>query len=428
MINRYADTAFKCGLYHQIGKALVSPEYQIYKKDFSKEEKELYRKYTTDGRQLVARLQETGAREKRKRTGEEIPTKKMPWLMIRESCEQHMERFDGKGFPLKLSGKDISPIAHIVGMAKELDRVASETKSETPFDVSLKNIYGKAGKAWDPELVDVLRKCEDKCRAVYEKFVYYTMTIPKTVPLVVKTQGRPMGLRYRPIVSSPASGSKTVAYDGIPFFGGIAGRPGEVESVDEVDQMMKRTGITENVSFYLFYEAADALYRMKNCGIECSGIIIRTLPSFFRLPSRLQRFARLFSDQPVEKKKLMLAVPPEIYCSESKTVKELLALYLRNGIVLVADGWDPGKCETSALRETGFGIIRLSGGFAEVQDAPDVVKKLAAEGFSVICDSVPDDVTADALAACGAGCFSGPASGIESDEDGMIASALANAD
>ena len=59
---QYADLAYKCGLYHDLGKALVPPEYQILQKDFTQEELAVYRKYTTDGRALVANLQERSTR------------------------------------------------------------------------------------------------------------------------------------------------------------------------------------------------------------------------------------------------------------------------------------------------------------------------------------------------------------------------------
>ena len=135
MKGKYADLAYKCGMYHQLGKALVPPEYQLWRDDFTEEEKAVYRKYTTDGRLLVATLQERTNRAKEKRKGEfaELPTKNIPWLMIRETCEQHMERWDGSGYPKGISGDAISPIAQIVGLAKELDRLAAETKSETPL-------------------------------------------------------------------------------------------------------------------------------------------------------------------------------------------------------------------------------------------------------------------------------------------------------
>ena len=53
-----ADLAYKCALYHQIGKSLVPHEYQVWDNRFTQEEQALYRKYTTDGRILVSKLQE----------------------------------------------------------------------------------------------------------------------------------------------------------------------------------------------------------------------------------------------------------------------------------------------------------------------------------------------------------------------------------
>ena len=84
MKGQYADLAYKCGLYHQLGKALVPPEYQLWQRDFTDEEQAVYRKYTTDGRLLVASLQEKSVRAKEKRRGEgvEPPTKNIPWLML----------------------------------------------------------------------------------------------------------------------------------------------------------------------------------------------------------------------------------------------------------------------------------------------------------------------------------------------------------
>ena len=123
MKGKYADLAYKCGMYHQLGKALVPPEYQIWNNGFTEEEQAVYRKYTTDGRVLAAVLQEKGNRKDSRRKVEfaEQPTKNIPWLMIRESCEQHMERWDGKGFPAQKTTTAISPIAQIVGIAKELN-------------------------------------------------------------------------------------------------------------------------------------------------------------------------------------------------------------------------------------------------------------------------------------------------------------------
>ena len=61
----YAELAYKCGMFHQLGKAIVPAEYQILEPHFTPEEIALYRKYTTEGRSLVAELQEKSTSSKR---------------------------------------------------------------------------------------------------------------------------------------------------------------------------------------------------------------------------------------------------------------------------------------------------------------------------------------------------------------------------
>ena len=257
MDGQFADVAYKCGMYHQLGKALVPPEYQLWRSDFTAEEMAVYRKYTSDGRQLIASLQERGLSAKERRTGEAetLETDNIPWRMQRESCQQHMERWDGSGYPEGRQGTDISPIARIVGLAKELDRLSAETKSEEPFGEAFDALCAGSDTLWDPALIEVLRRCRSKCRDVYRKYIHYTMTLPKTIPLVDKRKDRVMGLRYRPMVA--ARDGKPVLYEAVPWFGGIAGRPGETEDMDALADVLHRTEMTADVSFYLLYEAAD---------------------------------------------------------------------------------------------------------------------------------------------------------------------------
>ena len=418
------ETSYKCGLYHQLGKALVPPEYQIWQKDFSAEETEVYRKYTKDGRLLAARLQEKAVREKeiRKGTPEELPTKNIPWLMIRESCEQHMERYNGTGYPDGLSGDSISPIARIVGLAKELDRLSAERKSEHPFEEAYAALIKESGTYWDPELIEIVKKCEQSCRAVYEKFVHYTMQIPETIPLVVKREGRPLGLNYRPIVSD---GNGTVSgYEAIPWFGAIANRPGETETAEELEEMLKRTGLIADVSTYFLYEASDTLLRMQNCKLETNGILLNMLPSFYKLPSQLQNFETLFQNQPVDRKKLILTVPESLLTGATKTLEENISRYLRNGIALLLDAYHPETFTVQRVKEYGFDNVRLAPDTYEKPGIADTIRELKGAGIRVFCADVPDPQTLAWLSVCGAEMLCGPLAGITTDEEGLIRDSL----
>lgn len=425
MRGQYADLAYKCGLYHQLGKALVPPEYQLWQRDFTEEEQAVYRKYTTDGRLLVATLQERTNRAKEKRKGEliEQPTENIPWLMIRESCEQHMERWDGSGYPAGRVGEAISPIAQLVGMAKELDRLSAETKSETPFDDAYAQLVSQAGTQWSEELVAVLKEARTKCRGVYNKYIRYTMTLPKTIPLVKKRKDRPLGLTFRPMVSDMEG--TVAAYEAKPWFGGIANQPGETETAAELEDMLVRTELVEDVSFYFLYEAADALLRMQNCQLDTQGIILQMLPPFYRLSTQLQRLNQLFQDQPVPKEKLLLTIPHSLVRDANKGTKELIHRYLRNGFRLLLDGYIPGEISVEELKELGFTHLRLAKELYLKRETADAMTVLRGQGFTLIggwADS--HDLLAWQVAA-GSVWTSGILCGIPVSEDEMIRDCLA---
>ena len=424
MRGQYADLAYKCGLYHQLGKALVPPEYQIEEGDFTDEERAVYRKYTTDGSQLIASLmnRSSGTKERRVGRGRERQVKNVPQLMLQESCQQHMERWDGSGYPEARKGESISPVARIVGLARELDRLSAQTKSEQPFDEAFDTLVAASGTLWQPELIDVLQKAREACREVYDKYIYYTLTLPKSVPLVVKRPDRPMGLTFRPMVTD--NEGTVAAYEAKIWFRLDRSEDAEQVTAEDHRDLLRRAGITADVMNYFFYEAADALYRMDNCKLETQGILLEVLPDFYRQGSHLQQFNKLFEDQPVAKEKLMLTVPEETVLQANKAVTEVLTRYLRNGIVLVVDNYHPDSLSAQRLREMGFTHVRVAPELYLQQATANAMYELKNLGFTLIGGGAD---TQDLLAwqiASGVAFTGGTVTGIPVNEDELIRDAL----
>ena len=425
MRGAYADLAYKCGIYHQLGKALVPHEYQIWQNDFTEEEQEVYKKYTTDGRLLAAALQDKNirAREKRKGVLIELPTNNIPFLMLRESCEQHMERFDGSGYPKGLKGDEISPIAQIVGLAKELDRIASETKSETPFEIAIDTLMAEADKAFSKQLLDVLDAAKEECRNIYNKYIAYTRTLPKTIPLVDKSADRGMGLRYRPMVSDIYGTVKM--YEAIPWFKGIAEDPDETEGLDDVADLLKRTSLVESVSWYLLYEAADAVLRIRNCKLDIEGIVVQMMPEFYQLKSQLQKFYQLFIDQPIDKNQLILTIPADFLKDASKTAIELIQRYAKNGVKFLLDGYRPEDFDIEQLKRLGITNLRIAPDMYLNRDTANKMRELMAEGFTFFGGNADNSDVLSWLLVCGTAYSSGTVTGNLVDEDELILDSLA---
>lgn len=417
---RYADVIYKCGMYHQLGKALVPPEYQLWQPDFKEEEQQLYRKYTTDGRILVSVLQMKGAKSRfwKKEQFAEQPTDNIPWLMIRECCEQHMERWDGSGYPQGRKGDQISAPAQIVGLAKELDALAAETKSENPFDEAMALLISQSGTLWNPELIKVLEAAREQCYEVYQKYIHYTLTLPKTLTLIERRPDRVMGLSYRPILETANDG--IIGYEATPWFGGILGRPGEVERLADIAPLLKTTGLTADVSFYFLYEAADTILRMHNCKLDVDTLLVQIPDDFYLQGGRLKGFNQLFEDQQVEKKNLWLTISETVALGANKTVTEIIARYTRNGIVLVLDDFHPEAWETERIQELGIQYCRLSPEVYMQPETADSIALLKTWGLSIMAGEVDSEETRQWLVANGVDYICGPITGAMVTEDEMI--------
>lgn len=421
MKGQYAELMYKCGMYHQIGKALVPPEYQVLQDSFTDEELAVYKKYTTDGRALVASLQEKGAniKDKRKDKSVERATKKLPWLIMRECAQQHMERWDGSGYPNGYLASDISAPAQIVGLAKELDRLASETKSEDPFGYAFDTLCATGGTAFSPELIEVLKAAKEECYAVYHKYIMYTRTIPKTIPLVERTPDRAMGLKYRPMASKESD--VIPIYEAEMWFKGVANQPDETQDLADVHDLLIRTNLVEDISWYFMYEACDTIYRLQNCRVETDGILLSVIPEFYKLPSQLQKFKKLFEDQPINKDRLMLTIPFDTLVHANKQTLENVERYLRNSINVVVTELEEHETFTPArLKEMGFSKVVLAKEVIGTAKGSVFANELFKNGISVMAKDVDSPEELKWLKASPAYCYSGALIGLYVDENEMI--------
>ncbi|MBO4375336.1 MAG: response regulator [Lachnospiraceae bacterium] len=88
-------------------------------------------------------------------------------------AKYHHERYDGKGYPNGLSGKDIPEIARIIAVADSYDAMASDRsyRKALPQDVIRKEIEKGKGTQFDPEIADVMLSIidEDKTYDLQQK-------------------------------------------------------------------------------------------------------------------------------------------------------------------------------------------------------------------------------------------------------------------
>lgn len=90
--------------------------------------------------------------------------------------KHHHERFDGRGYPSKLSGNDIPYMARIAAVADTFDAMTSKRtyRDPLPLDVVKAEIEDCSGTQFDPEIakvfIDILDHHYDEILAIQEKF------------------------------------------------------------------------------------------------------------------------------------------------------------------------------------------------------------------------------------------------------------------
>jgi HD-GYP domain-containing protein (c-di-GMP phosphodiesterase class II) len=83
----------------------------------------------------------------------------------------HHERWDGRGYPLKLKGNDIPLIARIISIADTYDAMTSDRsyRRALPHEVALAEIERCASTQFDPDLsanfTENIDNYRDECRA-----------------------------------------------------------------------------------------------------------------------------------------------------------------------------------------------------------------------------------------------------------------------
>lgn len=125
------------GLLHDIGKTQIPLEILRKPSTLTEAEMEVMRLHTTRGYNLVKEMN--------------LPP------TVSFAILQHHEREDGSGYPLKVTGEKIHPVAKIVAVADIYDAITSETvyrRKRTPFaavDALVKDMYDKL----DPNICTV---------------------------------------------------------------------------------------------------------------------------------------------------------------------------------------------------------------------------------------------------------------------------------
>jgi putative nucleotidyltransferase with HDIG domain len=146
------DFEFAC-LLHDIGKIHIPDQILMKPSKLTIEEYEIIKSHTTVGAEAVSKV-----------------------VGLNSSIEvirSHHERWDGKGYPDQLKGKEIPFLARVAAVADAFDAMTSNRSYRDAMSVeeAYKRILEGKGTQFDPELVDIFQQAYPIWKELHDKSV-----------------------------------------------------------------------------------------------------------------------------------------------------------------------------------------------------------------------------------------------------------------
>lgn len=132
---------FLAGIFHDIGMAMIPKEVFFKKTELVLEEKLMILNHPKLGHEY-------------------LKDKNFLSAYVKQAALQHHEKLDGSGYPNRSSGKEISQISQIIGIADVFDAMISDrpySRATTPNE-AVEFLLGSAGRAFDVELIQLFTK------------------------------------------------------------------------------------------------------------------------------------------------------------------------------------------------------------------------------------------------------------------------------
>jgi putative two-component system response regulator len=154
----FVDEIFNVSPLHDIGKVAIPDSILLKPERLTLQEYEVMKTHTTAGAAAFEKVLEQCDVE--------------VFRMAHRICLHHHEKWDGTGYPLKLSGESIPIEARIMAIADVYDALLSKRvyKPPFPYDETRAEMKKASGTAFDPVMVDIMLDNIGLFEAIHKKY------------------------------------------------------------------------------------------------------------------------------------------------------------------------------------------------------------------------------------------------------------------
>ena len=159
LTDSFCDSVIKAAPMHDLGKIAVDDAILRKPGKFTDEEYEKMKIHSKEGARIV------------KNVLKEVEDDEFVNIAV-NIAHYHHEKFDGQGYPEKLSGSAIPLEARIMALADVFDALVSKRcyKDSFSYDKAFEIIKDSLGTHFDPELGTAFIQCRQKLEALYDSY------------------------------------------------------------------------------------------------------------------------------------------------------------------------------------------------------------------------------------------------------------------
>lgn len=159
LTKKFCNDVIKAAPMHDLGKISVPDAILQKPGKFTDEEYEKMKQHSAEGARIVGEVLKEVDDEEFKKIAVNV-------------AHYHHEKWNGTGYPEKLSGEEIPFEARIMALADVFDALVSKRcyKESFSFDKAFEIISESAGSHFDPELTKHFIQCRDRLEDLYLRF------------------------------------------------------------------------------------------------------------------------------------------------------------------------------------------------------------------------------------------------------------------
>jgi putative two-component system response regulator len=148
--NEFIEDLYDAAPLHDIGKVGIRDAILLKESKLTSEEYEEMKKHAQIGKQVL------------RNTIDRFKLKQSFFIIGRNICAYHHEKYNGKGYLEGLKGQEIPLEARVFALCDAYDAIRSKRpyKDELSHEEALRRIKSDSGEHFDPDIVDAFLKCE----------------------------------------------------------------------------------------------------------------------------------------------------------------------------------------------------------------------------------------------------------------------------